>query len=98
MISKTFDSHVPPVNADDAFDDSDVDLLSVECVALLDVQLEIGCDVSRFLPTSRSLLGSPPMNLIPSRIVLPLRLTRSSSFSVSSPSIARLPINPPSSF
>ena len=42
VIREAFDRHVPPVDADDAFDDADVDLSRVQDAALLDVQLEVG--------------------------------------------------------
>ena len=47
VIREALDRDVPPADADDAFDDADVDLLSVEHAALFDVQLEVGADVAR---------------------------------------------------
>ena len=41
MIGKAFDRHLPLGDADDAFDNADIDLFGVEDAALLDVQLEV---------------------------------------------------------
>src|ERR1035438_3693780 len=48
--------------------------------------------------TLARLLGSPPMNAIPSRSVFPLRVVSFRFSSRNSPEIARLPCKPPSSF
>src|SRR5207247_3890648 len=46
VIGEAGDGHVPLPDADDAFDDADVDLARVEDAALLDVQLEVSRDVA----------------------------------------------------
>src|SRR5687768_1335390 len=50
VIRETFDRHVPPVDPDNAFDDTDLDLLVIEMSTLFDVQFEIRSDVA-FLAT-----------------------------------------------
>ena len=40
MIGDAVDRDVPPANADDAFDDADIDVAFIENCALLDVQLD----------------------------------------------------------
>src|SRR6185369_172146 len=45
MVCETFDRDVPPVDTDDAFNDSDIYLLAIENSALFDVQLEIRRDL-----------------------------------------------------
>ncbi len=66
--------------------------------ALLDVQFEVAAMSPFFRTTPVSLSTSPPMNLMPSRIVFWLLVTRFSSFSVNPVAIAWLPMVPPSSF
>src|SRR5688572_18593917 len=56
MIGHSADRDVPPVNADDAFDDPDVDLALVEDRALLDVQLDEGLEVARLAARLRESL------------------------------------------
>src|SRR5262249_38637996 len=46
VIGEAFDRHVPPVDADDAFDHADVDLLGMQYAALFDVQLKVSRDVA----------------------------------------------------
>src|ERR1700686_4321374 len=46
VISEAFDLHLPLGDADDAFDDPDVDLLGVQNAALFDVQLKVRGDVT----------------------------------------------------
>src|SRR5688572_33341374 len=57
MIRKAFDRDVPPVDADDAFHHSDLDLLIVEISALFDVQLKIRRDVAPFATNSSEFRG-----------------------------------------
>src|SRR5688500_19714033 len=57
MIRKAFDRDVPPVDADDAFHHSDLDLLIVEISALFDVQLKIRRDVAPFATNSSEIRG-----------------------------------------
>ena len=47
MIGNAFDCHVPPVDADDAFDHADVDIGLVEDRALFYVQLDEGLEIAR---------------------------------------------------
>src|SRR5918999_2196178 len=53
MVREALDRDVPPVDADDAFDDADVDPLGVEKAALLDVQLEVGGNVAALAADAR---------------------------------------------
>src|SRR5215510_4597158 len=46
VIGEAFDRHVPPVDADDAFDHADVDLLGMQNAALFDVQFQVSRDVA----------------------------------------------------
>jgi hypothetical protein len=47
MVRHAFDGDVPPTNADDAFDDADIDIALVENRALFDVQLDVRFQVAR---------------------------------------------------
>lgn len=47
MIRKAFDRNFPPADADDAFDDADIDFLIMEDCTLLNVQLNECPELSR---------------------------------------------------
>src|SRR5262245_25475770 len=65
MIGKAFNRHVPPVYADDAFDDPDVQLFRFENAALLDVQLDISRNTSLRALNCRSFCGISAEELDP---------------------------------
>ena len=50
MIGHALDGDVPPANADDAFDDTDIDVAFLENCALFDVQLDEGFQLARLAP------------------------------------------------
>ena len=99
VVRDPFDRDVPPADADDPLDHADVQLLGVEVPALLDVQLD---DRRRSRHGRAAPLASrdrsPPMKAIPSPIVLPLLVISLRSAALTSPTNARLPTVPPSSF
>src|SRR5262245_16374978 len=56
VMGKSFDRDIPPVDADDAFDDTDVDLLAVEDAALFDMQFDISGEIAFFANDAREFL------------------------------------------
>ena len=50
MVRDAGDGRFPPVNADDALDDTDLCMSALESAALLDMKLEISSDLARSAP------------------------------------------------